>query len=45
MGMRVLKGVGRRGRQERIRLEEIIERGHELRGDLIKDEYGLGRRV
>jgi len=37
--------IGKALQAKGITLEEIIERGRELRGNLIRDEYGLDERV
>jgi len=37
--------IGKALQAKGITLEEIIERGREVRGDLIRDEYGLDERV
>jgi AbrB family looped-hinge helix DNA binding protein len=36
-----LDEIGRVLREKGIRLEELLERGREIRGDLIEAEYGL----
>ena len=35
-----LDEIGKALKEQGINLEELIERGREIRGDLIKDEYG-----
>jgi len=36
-----LDQIGRALKEKGISLEELIERGRELRGDILKDEFGI----
>lgn len=36
-----LEEIGRALKEKGIRLEDLLERGREIRGDLIEEEYGL----
>ncbi len=41
IAMEALEKIGAALKEQGITLEELMERGHELRGELIKEKYGL----